>query len=128
MLTRRLALAVAFALATLAPAFAGDEQPFTQAAFDAAQKDNKSILVEIHADWCPTCKAQAPLIKALTEQSEFSGMIVLRVDYDAQKDIVRAFGAQQQSTLIVFKGAKETGRSVGETSLAPIAALLGTGI
>ena len=129
MFSRRSAL-LAFAALPFAATFtlAADSVPFTQAAFDAAQKSNKAILVEIHADWCPTCKAQAPVIKSLTQQSQFSGMTVLRVDFDAQKDIVRKLGAQQQSTLIVFKGAKETGRSVGETSLAPIAALLGTGI
>jgi len=133
MLTRRLALAATFALAALAPAilspaFAGDEKPFTQAAFDAAMAAKKPVLVEIHADWCPTCKAQAPIIKSLTNDARFSGMTVLRVDFDAQKDVVRKFGAQQQSTLIVFKGGAEAGRSVGETSLAPITALLGKAI
>jgi thioredoxin 1 len=49
---------------------------------------------------------------------------VIHVDFDAQKDAVRKFGAQMQSTLIVFKGGKETGRSVGDTNPDSIAALL----
>jgi hypothetical protein len=40
------------------------------------------------------------------------------------KPVVREFGAQMQSTLIVFKGATEQGRSVGDTKPASIAALL----
>jgi thioredoxin 1 len=40
------------------------------------------------------------------------------------KPVVKDFGAQMQSTLIVFKGAKEQGRSVGDTKEASIAALL----
>ena len=128
MFTRRLALAAAFALATLAPAFAGASKPFTQATFDAALAAKTPVLVEIHADWCPTCKAQEPVIKSLTNDARFSGLTVLRVDFDAQKDIVRKLGAQQQSTLIVFKDGVEAGRSVGETSLAPLAALLGKAI
>ena len=40
------------------------------------------------------------------------------------KPAVQALGARMQSTLIVFKGAAEKGRSVGDTSQASIAALL----
>jgi thioredoxin 1 len=49
---------------------------------------------------------------------------VIHVDFDAQKDAVRKFGALMQSTLIVFKGGRETGRSVGDTNPDSIAALL----
>ncbi|CCE02732.1 putative Thioredoxin (H-type,TRX-H) (fragment) [Bradyrhizobium sp. STM 3809] len=37
---------------------------------------------------------------------------------------MKGFGAQMQSTLIVFKGTTETGRSVGDTKEASISALL----
>jgi hypothetical protein len=40
------------------------------------------------------------------------------------KPQVKEFGANMQSTLIVFKGAAEKGRSVGDTAEASIAALL----
>ena len=55
-------------------------------------------------------------------------MTFLRVDFDAQKPIVQGFGVQKQSTLIVFKGDKEVGRSTGETKADPIEALLAKGI
>lgn len=106
------------------PALAAAPQPFTLAAFEAAQKAGKPILVEIHADWCPTCKAQAPIIGELSAQPKFKDLVVFRVDFDKQTDVVRKFGAQMQSTLIVFKGAQEVGRSVGETQRAAISALL----
>jgi hypothetical protein len=38
--------------------------------------------------------------------------------------VLRKFGAQVQSTLIVFKGNKETGRSVGSTSESAIDGLM----
>ena len=41
-----------------------------------------------------------------------------------QKDAVKYFGARMQSTLIAYKGATETGRSVGDTERGSIAALL----
>ena len=98
--------------------------PFSEAVFKAAQASGAPILVEIHADWCPTCKAQAPIIGELTAQPQFKNLKVFRVDFDAQKADVRKLGAQAQSTLIVFKGGSEVGRSVGDTRRDSIAALL----
>src|SRR5262245_60516186 len=109
-------------------AHAGKEQSFTAQAFRAAQDAGKPILVEIHASWCPTCKAQIPILSELTAQPKFKDLVILRVDFDSQKDEVRNFGARVQSTLIVFKGAKEVGRSVGDTDRGTIAALLDKGI
>jgi thioredoxin 1 len=128
MLNRRniLALAALAALPNLARA--ASVPAFTEAAFKAAQKDGKSILIEIHADWCPTCKAQAPIINGLLKTLRFKDLVTLRVDFDGQVDVVRALGAQSQSTLITFKGDKEMGRTVGDTDPASIEALLATAI
>ena len=125
MFTRRLFLAstAGIAVFSLAPAWAA-ATPFTAAAFADAQKAGKPILVEIHATWCPTCKAQSAILGPMLADPRFKDLVVLRVDFDAQKDIVRQFGARMQSTLIVFKGAAEMGRSVGDTDAASIAALL----
>lgn len=97
---------------------------FDQAAFDALQKEGKPILVMIHADWCPTCRAQAPIVSGLLGTPEYKSLNALRVDFDGQKDVVKAFKASMQSTLIVFKGGKEVGRSTGDTRPDSIAALL----
>ncbi len=97
---------------------------FDQASFEAAQAAGKPILVEVHADWCPTCRAQDPIISELTREPKNAGFVVLRVDFDNQKDVVRRFRAQYQSTLIVFKGKKEVSRSTGETRKDEIAAQL----
>ncbi len=99
-------------------------KPFDQAGFEAAQAAGKPILVEIHADWCPTCRAQEPVISGLMQEPKNSDFIVLRVDFDNQKDMVKHFRAQYQSTLIVFKGKKEVSRSTGETRKDEIAAQL----
>lgn len=117
---------VALLAATIAvPAFAAPAAlSFTPAAFEAAQKSGRSILVEIHADWCPTCKAQAPIISQLRDDPRYKDLLVFRVDFDAQKDVVRQLGARSQSTLITFKGQTETGRSVGDTRKESIQMLL----
>jgi thioredoxin len=105
-------------------AMAGEASSFTASAFEAAQKAGKPILVEITAPWCPTCRAQAPILKDLSSEPRFKNLQVFAVDFDSQKDALQAFEAQRQSTLIVFKGATEVGRSVGDTSKASIEALL----
>ena len=128
-LTRRVfnaaIIAVALATASLfSPASAGSAVPFTTEAFKAAQASGGPILIEIHADWCPTCKAQKPILDKLTAEPKFKDMKIFRVDFDSMKPEVKAFGAQMQSTLIVFNGATERGRSVGDTKEQSIAALL----
>lgn len=100
------------------------EPAFDQASFDALLQQKKPVLVEIHADWCPTCKAQEPIIAELLKTPEFHSISALRVDFDKQKNIVKAFKAQYQSTLIVFKNGKEVGRSTGDTNKDSISALL----
>ncbi len=57
-------------------------------------------------------------------EPEFKNLVYFVVDFDSQKDAVNSFGARTQSTLIAFKGAHETGRSVGDTDRGSIAALL----
>ena len=106
------------------PASAAEWKPFDASAFAAAQKDGKSILVDIFAVWCPVCRAQNPILVQLTREPKFKDMVVFKVDFDTQKDDVRAFKAQSQSTLIVFKGETEKDRSVGDTNEQSIAALL----
>jgi thioredoxin 1 len=126
MITRRSLLTAAIAAGQVTPvtAFAAEEQPFTRQAFQAAQNAGKSILVEIHASWCPTCQAQKPILSKLFADPKFKNLAVFRVDFDAQKDEVRNFKASIQSTLITFKGAVEVARSVGDTNRDSIADLL----
>ncbi len=119
MTTRRRILAlVPFACAALAlsaPATAGEMQPFSPAAFEAAQKSGKPILVDVSAPWCPICKTQKPIIAKLSADPRFKDLQVFDVDFDSRKDVLRQFNARMQSTLIAFKGETEVGRSVGET-------------
>jgi thioredoxin 1 len=103
---------------------ATERTAFDQKVFSEAQAQGKSILVDIFAPWCPICKAQKPVIEKLSSQPKFKDLVIFIVDFDNQKDAVKIFRAQQQGTLIVFKGRQETGRSVGITNADAIGALL----
>jgi len=126
MLSRRsmILVPVAASLALVAPALAAESKTFDLPAFLAAQKAGKPILVAIHASWCPTCKAQRPILSDLLAEPKFKNLAYFVVDFDSQKDAVKYFGARMQSTLIAFKGTTETGRSVGDTDRTSIAALM----
>jgi thioredoxin-like negative regulator of GroEL len=105
-------------------AFAANMLPYTQDAFDSLIKTGKPVVVAVHADWCPTCRAQQPILLNLLKQNKYRAITALRVDYDGQKEVVKAFRVFKQSTLIVFKGGKEVGRTIGDTSQDRIAHLL----
>src|SRR5215510_6427169 len=126
MLSRRsiLIATVVVMAAAASPVFAASPQPFNAQAFADAQKAGKPILIAIHASWCPTCKAQAPILNELSNDPKFKNLAYFVIDFDSQKDLVRRFDARVQSTLIAFKGDKEQGRSAGDTNRASIAALL----
>jgi thioredoxin 1 len=115
-------------LAFATPGLAADMKPFNQAAFDAAQAAGKPIIIDVNAPWCPTCKAQAPILSKLRAEPKYSQLVSFSIDFDSQKDLLKKFNVQRQSTLIVFKGKKEAGRSTGDTNAASIAALLAKSI
>ncbi|KST56887.1 thioredoxin [Methylobacterium sp. GXS13] len=100
------------------------EKTYTPAAFEAAQKAGKPILVHITAPWCTTCAAQKPILAKLEAELRFKDLQVFDVDFDSRKDVVKQFGATMQSTLITYRGTQETGRSAGETKPEAIASLL----
>ncbi len=115
---------VAFAFLGANLAAAAEQANFTPAAFEAAEKAGKPILVRVMAPWCPTCKAQTPILNELFTEPRFKDLKVFAIDFDSQKDALRRFGVQMQSTLIAFKGSKEVGRSVFDTSKPSIEMLL----
>ena len=126
MLSRRSIIfaAIAASAALAAPAFGTETRTFDLKSFTEAQKAGKPIFVGIHASWCPTCKAQDPILSELMSAPKFKDLVYFLVDFDRQKDAMKFLGARMQSTLIAFKGEKETGRSVGDTDRSSIAALL----
>ena len=117
-------LALAAGLVLAGSTHALDAKPFNEAAFKSAQAAGKPMLVEVSAPWCPVCKAQKPILAELTASPKFKDLVMFEVDFDSQKDVLRQLNVQKQSTLIVYKGTKEVGRSTGDTNKASIEDLL----
>ena len=128
MLSRRSALALAAAATFAVPAAARDTLKFTPEAFKAAQDADKSILVEITAVWCPSCKAQAPVLQRLLTSAKFRDYVVFTIDFDTEKAAMARFDARLPSTLVVYKGADQMGRSLSDTDPRSLEALLEMGL
>ena len=119
---------VAFVVVTFFAAASADSGvKFDKTKFLQAQKEGKTILVAVHADWCPTCKKQGPIIEKLSKESAYKKVMFFVVNFDKDWKAVNMFKVSHQSTLIVFSGTKERGRSVGQTDPEKIKELLDQG-
>jgi len=99
-------------------AMAGEIKPYSQHEFDSLAQAGKPVVVDVSAPWCPTCKVQKPIVEGLAKQSAYKDVTILSVDFDSEKKVLKQFKVSMQSTLIAFKGGKETARSVGDTTPA----------
>lgn len=88
---------------------------FTEDRFNQLLAADQAVLVDIKADWCPTCAKQAKILKAYFAEHPESNITLLEVDFDKQKKWVREFKAPRQSTLLLFKGEQALWMSVAET-------------
>jgi len=110
---------VALVLTSLvtAPALADAKSVrYSPEAFAQAQADGTTIVVDVYASWCPTCRAQAPILEELKSETVSKGVLFMKVDYDRDKDFLRAHRIPRQSTILVFRGEKELSRSIAETN------------
>ncbi len=118
---RRTAALIGFSLAA-SLAFAA-EVPYDAAKFEAAVAQGQPVIVDFAASWCPTCRAQKPVVDALLKEPKYQAVTLFKADYDTETALKRYLRVAQQSTFVVFKGGKEVGRSTGQTQKQPIAEL-----
>ena len=115
---------VAVILVGAAPVSAAEWKDYSPEALAEAQAEGKPILIDVFAPWCSVCRAQNPILTQLTREPKYKDLVVLKADFDTQKDALKTLNVQRQSTLIVFKGDEEVDRSVGDTSALSIEGLL----
>lgn len=116
-------LAVVLSLYALA-ASALTIDDYSPEAIQKAQAAGQSYALAFHADWCPTCKAQEKVFEQLKADPALKNVTIYNVDYDGELALKKALKVRTQSTVIVYKGAKEVSRSVADTSLDGLKKLL----
>jgi thioredoxin 1 len=102
-------------------AHALEKEPFTMERFEALQAQGEIILVDIYADWCPTCARQQQVLADFIAEHPAVAFHILEVNWDDDKEWVRHFRAPSQSTLLLFVGEDQYWFSVAETRPEQIA-------
>lgn len=121
---KQFGLALALGFLASVTVQAAEKTSFDATQFAQAQADNQSIMVMVTAPWCPTCKAQKPILDEVTGKPSFKNLKIFEVDFDTRKDVLRDLKVTMQSTLIVYKGKTEMGRSTGDTKKESIETLV----
>ncbi|WP_231757368.1 thioredoxin family protein [Microbulbifer elongatus] len=112
---KKLSLITILALGLATSAMAQQNEPFDEARFKALKAAGEVVLVDVFAEWCPTCAKQQEVLKQYRAQNPDKQFHVLVVDFDQDKEWVRHFRAPRQSTLVLFVGEEQTWFSVAET-------------
>ncbi len=124
--TFRIWALAALALLTVAcaPAHAIPSEPYTTERLVALQAEGKTVLVDVHAPWCPTCRRQGAILTEALAEPAFQHIATLTLDWDSQREAARAYDAPRQSTLLLFRGGEKIAMQVAETDPAKIRAFL----
>lgn len=102
----------------------GEVREYSEAEFTRAQLENKSVVIDVAAWWCPVCRVQQSRLKSLvTENADFKNIIILVVS-NGDSEAKQKFTIASRGTLVAFKGKSEKGRLVLETDRDKIRTLL----
>ncbi|MEZ4666449.1 MAG: thioredoxin [Anaerolineae bacterium] len=70
------------------------------------------VLVDFWAEWCSPCKMVAPIVNQIAE--EYEGRLrVVKLDADANPDILTQYGVMGLPTLMLFKRGQVIERITG---------------
>ena len=111
-------------LLALAGTAVADEVPFNQASYAKAVAAGKPVVVYLHADWCPTCRAQQPIVDRLSKEPKLKDVTIYVADFDQETALEKSLKVTQQSTFVVFRQGHEVTRSTGQTTEPAIRAVL----
>ena len=90
-------------------------EPYSDTRFALLQTMGKTIVLDVHADWCGTCKVQGPILDKIVSEHQNEGVVGLKLNYDKMTPVQRQrLNVHKQSTVIIFKGAHEVARTIGE--------------
>ena len=98
---------------------------FTKDAFENAQKNGKTVVVNSWNKFCMTCIKQEKIIKKA--KKDFGDVLFLTFA-QKNKDIANYLNIDYRSTIVVYKDNKEIARIIGITNKDDIYSLIKKGI
>ncbi len=101
---------------------------YTPGSLAAARDEGKTIVLEFHAPWCGTCRKQTAALSELAGEQALASVVFLKADFDSEKALRKELRVGKQSTLVVFKGAREIARATGTTAKDELRNLIEQGL
>jgi thioredoxin 1 len=95
---------------------AGKVIELTDSNFDQeVLKSTEPVLVDFTATWCGPCKALAPIVEKIAEES-VGKYKVGKLDIDDAPGVTQRYGIRGVPTVLVFKGGEKVDQHVGVTN------------
>ncbi|KAF1732393.1 Thioredoxin-like protein [Beauveria bassiana] len=86
----------------------------TEAAeLDAILSSTTRVVVDFYADWCPPCRAIAPIFSKLAEEHSLPGQLAfVKVNVDHVKNVAQRYNVSAMPTFVFFRDGVPQGVSV----------------
>ncbi len=109
------------------PASAPGQMPaLIQEALDRARDEEKLVLLDFYAEWCPSCKRlQVETFQDPRVQAELARFVFVKVDTDAHPGVSKHFGVEGiPDTRVLGPDGTELARFVGFKNADAVVAIL----
>lgn len=96
------------------PETSGEVHKVTSAAeLDALLSSTKHVVVDFYADWCPPCRAIAPIFSKLADSHSSNGRLAfVKVNVDHVDDVAGRYNVSAMPTFVFFQDGVPKGVSV----------------
>lgn len=74
-------------------------------------ENEKAVLVDFYASWCPPCKMLAPVLEKISNsRADFD---IIKVNIDENEELAVKYRIEVVPTMVVFKDGKPVDKIVG---------------
>jgi thioredoxin 1 len=89
---------------------------------EAVLRSKIPVLVDFYADWCPPCRALAPVLERFAVETPHAKIV--KVNVDENPELAAQYQIDSIPSLLVFRDNRLTGRHVGLANKALLRQLL----
>ena len=72
-----------------------------------------SVVLDFGANWCPPCKALAPIFADVSKLEQFKAIAFAKIDIDDSPDLANEYGVMSVPALVVIKSGAVTAMQSG---------------
>jgi thioredoxin 1 len=94
----------------------------TNSNYKQTLEENKIVVLDFWASWCPPCKAFGPIFEQWSETR--SDVLCGKVNTDEESEIAKAEGIKNIPTIIFYKEGKLIKKNVGGLSLEELDSII----